>query len=102
MPSLAKPSIPPDNTGTLKTALPAFAKANISLIRDLWHKARHEPRPATQLQTHEDAAAFLNDAIPKAKLMLGRPDALTGPINDMDGLLLLRAIAVELQKQKLR
>ena len=101
MPSLAAPSIPP-NTDYSKTALPAFAKANISLIRDLWHKARNEPRPATQLQTHEDAAAFLHDAIPKAKLMLGRPDALTGQINDEDGVLLLRAIAVELQKQRLR
>jgi hypothetical protein len=57
-----------------------------------------------KMETHEDAAAFLRQAIPKAKLRfarLGRADALTGQ-NEQDGVLLLQAIAEELKNKKLR
>jgi phospholipase C len=102
MPVLAAPLVPPDHTDYSKAVLTALAKAIMGLIKDLWCKAFPEDCPAMKMETHEDAAAFLRHAIPRAKLRLGRPDALTGQINDEDGVLLLQAIAEELKKKKLR
>jgi phospholipase C len=102
MPAFAKPQVPPDNTDYSKAVMAALAKAIMKLIQYLWNKAFPEHLTTAELETHEDAAAFLRHAIPRAKAMLGRPDALTGQINDEDGVLLLRAIAEKLQNKKLR
>jgi phospholipase C len=101
MPVLAAPLVPPDHTDYSKAVLTALAKAIMGLIKDLWCKAFPEDCPAMKMETHEDAAVFLRHAIPRAKLRLGRPDALTGQINEQDGVLLLQAIAKELKKKKL-
>jgi hypothetical protein len=102
MPVFDKPCVPPDNTDYAKAVMTALAKAIMKLIQDQWNKAFPEAPSATQMETHEHAAAFLRHAIPRAKLRraeLGRP-ALTGP--EQDGMLLLQAIAEELQNKKLR
>jgi|GEM_PF-362931 len=99
MPVLAAPLVPPDHTDYSKAVLTALAKAIMGLIKDLWCKAFPTDCPAMEMETHEDAAAFLRHAIPRAKLQLGRPDALTGQINEQDGVLLLQAIAKELKKK---
>ena len=99
MPVFAAPLVPPDNTDYSKAVMAALAKAIMKLIQDLWRKAFPEDGPAMEMETHEDAAAFLRHAIPRAKLQLGRPDALTGQINEQDGVLLLQAIAKELKKK---
>jgi phospholipase C len=102
MPVIAAPLVPPDNTDYSKAVMTALAKTIMSLVKELWCKAFPAdcPHPTMALKTHEDAAVFLRHAVPIAKLKLGRPDALTGPINDEDGVLLLRAIAEELKKRK--
>jgi len=69
MPVLAAPLVPPDNTDYSKAVMAALAKAIMKLIQDLWHKAFSEYGSARKMETHEDAAAFLRDAIPKAKLI---------------------------------
>jgi len=103
------PKVPPDNTDYSKAVMAALAKAIMKLIEDLWHKAFPEDRAAagmeTRMETHEDAAAFLRRAIPKAKLRLaslGRPDALTAQSSEQDAVLLLQAIAEELKNRQLR
>jgi phospholipase C len=100
MPKLTKPVVPADNTDYSKAVLTALAKAIMGLIKELWCKAFPQDCPTMEMRTHGDAAAFLSYAIRKAKAHLGRADA--AQINEQDGMLLLRAIAVELQKQKLR
>jgi hypothetical protein len=104
MPVMLAPLVPPDHTDYSKAVMSALAKAIMKLLQDLWCKAFPEDCPATvpKMETHEDAAAFLYDKIPKAKLRLGRPDALTSQINEQDGVLLLRAIAEELKRKQLR
>jgi hypothetical protein len=102
MPVFAKPQVSPDNPDYSKAVMAALAKAIMKLIQELWNKAFPEYITTAEMETHEDAAAFLRHAMPHAKLRLGRPDALTGQINDEDGVLLLRAIAEELRKKKLR
>ncbi len=103
MPVLAKPRVPQDNTDYSKALMTALAKTIIKLIQDLWGKIDSAHYSATmEIKTQGDAAAFLRHAIPRAKARLGRPDALTGPINDEDGVLLLKAIAEELKKRQLR
>jgi phospholipase C len=102
MPVFAVPLVPPDNTDYSKAVMAALAKAIMKLIQDLWSKVSREPLPTMAMETHEDAAAFLRHAIPRAKAMRGLPDALTGQINDEDGVLLLQVIAEELKNKKLR
>lgn len=101
MPVLLAPLVPPDNTDYSKAVMTALAKAIMRLIQDLWCKAFPADCLAMEMETHEDAVTFLHFAIPKAKLRLGRPDAL-GPIDEQDGVLLLQAIAEELKRKKLR
>jgi hypothetical protein len=101
MPVLLAPLVPPDNTDYSKAVMTALAKAIMRLIQDLWCKAFPADCLAMEMETHEDAVTFLHFAIPKAKLRLGRPDAL-GPIDEQDGVLLLQAIAEELKKKQLR
>jgi hypothetical protein len=101
MPVLPAPLVPPDHTDYSKALLSALAKAIIKLIQHLWGKVEPEHYSATmEIKTQGDAAAFLRHAIPRAKLRLGRADALTGQINDEDGVLLLQAIAEELKKRQ--
>jgi phospholipase C len=102
MPKFNKPVVPADHTDYSKAVLTALAKTIMGLIKELWCKAFPDDCPPAEIRTHEDAATFLRHAVPKAKAHLGRADAVTGPIHEQDGMLLLRAIAVELQKQKLR
>ena len=101
MPVLLALLVPPDNTDYSKAVMSALAKAIMKLIQDLWCKAFPADCPAMEMETHEDAATFLSFAIPKAKLRLGRPDAL-GPIEEQDGVLLLQAIAEQLKNKKPR
>jgi phospholipase C len=102
MPVFAKPHVPPDNTDYSKAVMAALAKAIMKLIQYLWNEVPSAPRSATKMETHEDAATFLRQAIRGAKALRGRPDAFTAPITDEDGVLLLKVIAEELQKKKLR
>jgi phospholipase C len=102
MPAFTRPQVPADNTDYSKAVMAALAKAIMKLIQHLWDEVSSEPRLLTKMETHDDAAAFLRHAIPRAKAMRGRPDAFTGPIIDEDGALLLKFIAEEMQKKKLR
>jgi phospholipase C len=106
MPVFAAPLVPPDNTDYSKAVMAALAKAIMKLIQHLWDEAFPGDRAAagmeTRMETHEDAAAFLRHAIPRAKALRGRPDAFTGPITDEDGVLLLQTIAEQLKEKKLR
>ena len=100
MPVFAAPVIPPDDTDYSKALMSALAAAIMSVIKKWWEKAFPEERMLGEIRTHEDAAAFLSHAIPRAKAELGRPDALTG-INERDGVLLFQAIAEKLRKRPL-
>jgi phospholipase C len=110
MPVFAAPYVPPDNTDYSRAVMAALAKAIMKLLRDLWCKAFPEHSKTMgldtmEMETHEDAAAFLRHAVPRAKVELakrGRPDALTRPNNQQDAVLVLQAIAAELNDKKLR
>jgi hypothetical protein len=99
MPILAAPLIPPDHTDYSKALMSALAKAIVSLLIDLWCKAFPTHCPTKEMETQEDAAAFLRDAVHTAKSKLGRVDAVKGQIDDRDWMLLLQAVAGELKKK---
>jgi phospholipase C len=102
MPVLPRRSVPLDVTDYSRAKMPTLAKTKMSLLKQLWCKAFPEDCPPGELTTHEDAAAFFRHAIPKAKARLGRADALTGRINELDGVLVYQAIARELTNRRLR
>jgi hypothetical protein len=102
MPVLAAPVVPPDNTDYSKSIMSALAKAIMSLFTELWCKAFPDECPTKQMETHEDAVAFLRDAVYTAKIKLGRADAVKGQIHEQDWTVLLQAIAEEMKKKKQR
>lgn len=102
MPNFAAHLIPVDKTDYSQAVMSALGRAIMSLFKELWCKAFPNDCPTKEINTQEEAAAFLRDAVYKAKSRLGPADAVQGQedeINDHDWMLILQAVAEEMKKR---